>query len=80
MSSAAEASGLFVNTALSSFDQVTNYSIKLHLDVLKFELAYNKTNQMTRAPSEDSDQPGHPPSLIRVFAVSINNHLILSYP
>ena len=21
------------------------------------------------APSEDSDQPGHPPSLIRVFAV-----------
>ena len=21
-----------------------------------------------RAPSEDSDQPGHPPSLIRVFA------------
>ena len=24
---------------------------------------------MTCAPSEDSDQPGHPPSLIRVFAV-----------
>ena len=24
---------------------------------------------MTYAPSEDSDQPGHPPSLIRVFAV-----------
>ena len=22
------------------------------------------------APSEDSDQPGHPPSLIRVFAVA----------
>ena len=27
-----------------------------------------KTNKMTCAPSEDSDQPGHPPSLIRVFA------------
>ena len=29
----------------------------------------NKTNKMTCAPSEDSDQPVHPPSLIRVFAV-----------
>ena len=29
------------------------------------------TNQQNEsAPSEDSDQPGHPPSLIRVFAVS----------
>ena len=28
-----------------------------------------KTNKMACAPSEDSDQPGHPPSLIRVFAV-----------
>ena len=27
------------------------------------------TNKMTFVPSEDSDQPGHPPSLIRVFAV-----------
>ena len=25
--------------------------------------------QVACAPSEDSDQPGHPPSLIRVFAV-----------
>ena len=30
---------------------------------------HDKTNKMTCAPSEDSDQPGHPPSLIRVFAV-----------
>ena len=28
------------------------------------EPQYNKTNKMTCAPSEDSDQPGHPPSLI----------------
>ena len=28
-----------------------------------------RLNKMTFAPSEDSDQPGHPPSLIRVFAV-----------
>ena len=30
---------------------------------------HNKTNKMTYAPSEDSDQPGNPPSLIRVFAM-----------
>ena len=29
----------------------------------------DKTNKMAWAPSEDSDQPGHPPSLIRIFAV-----------
>ena len=32
------------------------------------------------APSEDSDQIGHPPSLIRVFAVHIKNDWVLSYP
>ena len=33
------------------------------------ESPHDKTNKMAWAPSEDSDQPGHPPSLIRVFAV-----------
>ena len=32
------------------------------------------------APSEDSDQPGHPPSLIRVFAVRMRKYWVLSYP
>ena len=31
----------------------------------------DKTNKMACAPSEDSDQPGHPPSQIRVFAVRL---------
>ena len=31
-------------------------------------------------PSEDSDQPGHPPSLIRVFAVRMKKVWVLSYP
>ena len=31
-------------------------------------------------PSEDSDQPGHPPSLIRVFAVHMKKAWVLSYP
>ena len=34
-----------------------------------FEPAHDKTNKMACAPSEDSDQPGYPPRLIRVFAV-----------
>ena len=32
------------------------------------------------APSEDSDQPGHPPSLIRAFAVRMVKPWVLSYP
>ena len=32
------------------------------------ELPRDKTNKLTCAPSEDSDQPGHPPSPIRFFA------------
>ena len=32
------------------------------------------------APSEDSDQPGHPPSLIRVFALRMKKAWVLSYP
>ena len=31
------------------------------------EPPHDKTNRMAFVPSEDSDQPGHPPSLIRVF-------------
>ena len=40
----------------------------------------DKTNKMACAPSKDSDQPRHPPSLIRVFAVSLKKARILSYP
>ena len=32
------------------------------------------------AHSEESDQTGHPPSLIRVFAVRTKRHWVLSYP
>ena len=34
-----------------------------------FEPPHNKTNKITFVPSEDSDQPGHLPSLTRVFVV-----------
>ena len=35
---------------------------------------------MACAPSEDSDQPGHPSSLIRVYAVRVKKAWVLSYP
>ena len=44
------------------------------------ELLHNKTNGMACVPSEDSDQPGHPPSLIRVFAVRMKKPWVLIYP
>ena len=38
-----------------------------------------ENQQCCCASSEDSDQPGHPPSLIRVFAVRMEVALTLSY-
>ena len=44
-------------------------------------LAATRQNQQNDcAPSEDSDQPGHPPSLIRVFAVRMKKPWVLSCP
>ena len=43
--------------------------------------AATRQNQQNEcAPSEDSDQPGHPPSLIRFFAVRMKKAWVLSYP
>ena len=39
-----------------------------------------KINKMVCAPSDDSDQQGHPPSLIRVFIVCMKKAWFLSYP
>ena len=47
----------------------------------KNHLNHLMTNQQYGcAASEDSDQPGHPPSLIRVFAVRMKKGWNLSYP
>ena len=45
-----------------------------------FEPAHDKTYKMACAPSKDSDQPGHLPSLIRLFAVHMKKAWVLSYP
>ena len=44
---------------------VSQPSGKEHATV--FEPAHDKTSKMACAPSKDLDQPGHPPSLIRVL-------------
>ena len=44
-----------------------------------FKPTHDKTNKKMCAPSEDSDQPGHPPSLIRVFADRMTKAWVLSY-
>ena len=56
------------------------YAIYKQANNLLLEPKHDKTNKMTCAPCEDWDQPGHPPSLIRVFAVRMKNHCVLSYP
>ena len=39
-----------------------------------------QNQQSDCAPSEDSDQAGHPPSLISAFAVHMKKACVLSYP
>ena len=41
---------------------------------------HDKTNEMICAPSEDSDQPRHPPSLIIDFTVRTKKHWAIGYP
>ena len=48
--------------------------------LVSFEPPHDKTSKMACVPSEDTDQPGHPPSLIRVFAVRMKKAWVLSYP
>ena len=42
--------------------------------------SHDKTNKMACTPSEDSDQTGRMPSLIRIFAVGTKKAWVLSYP
>ena len=51
-------------------------------EVLETELSHDMTKptQNGYVPSKDSDQPGHPPSLIRVFALHMKKPWALSYP
>ena len=44
------------------------------------EPPHEESNNTACAPSEYSDQPGHPPSLIGVFALRMKKAWVLSYP
>ena len=46
---------------------------------LLIEPEHDKANAITCASSEESDQPGYPSSLIKVFAVHTKTFWVLSY-
>ena len=59
------------------------YDLKFgtHTIICNVKWAATWQNQQSDcAPSEDSDQPGHSSSLIRVFAVHMKKAWVLSYP
>ena len=70
----------FRPSALSPRDCHTESLPYLNAFTILNEPPHETTNKMTCAPSEDSDQPGHPLSLIRVFAVRMKKGWVLSYP
>ena len=47
------------------------------IDVGSEDSEHDKTNKITCAPSEVSNQSGHPPSLISIFAVWRTKHLLM---
>ena len=52
-----------------------------HIVLIWIQLSCDMTKPtMWQCASEDSDQPGHPPSLIRVFTVRMKKPWVLSYP
>ena len=55
------------NACAQTFSRARDVALCLKLPLAPYEPPHDKTNKMTFAPSEDSDQPGHPPSLISVF-------------
>ena len=64
---------------LSTFNMLCKESKYLWSSI--YIWAATRQNQLSDcAPSEDSVQPGHPPSLIRVFAVRMKKAWVLNYP
>ena len=54
-------------------------ALRMKSSMVIYEPHRDKTNKMACAPSKDLYQPGHPPSLIRVFAVRLKKARTLSY-
>ena len=49
--------------------QVILWVLSCSSSMLSLRLPHDKIKEMACAPSKDSDQPGHPASLTRVYAV-----------
>ena len=57
--------------------------LKHHWSLIGYKPAHDKTNKMSLGPAKTqispADQPGHPPSLIRVLAVCMKKPWVLRY-
>ena len=75
--------GWMIYMCLSWWSRSWSDAYGTHLKTLHatdtIEPPYDKTNKLPCAPSEDSDQPGHPPSLITVFTIRMKKAWVLSY-
>ena len=67
-----------IKEMLEELTSKSRYLAKLK-NIMLIWAATWQNQQNECAPSEDSDQPGHPPSLIRVFAVRMKKPWVLSY-
>ena len=56
------------------------HDVILYIGFCTTQVATRKPYLLTCAPNEDSDQPAHPRSLIRVYVVRMNKLCILGYP
>ena len=68
---------------LSLYNSLDVFSLTFSLALFVFLYIWAATWQKQQnecVPSEDSDQPGHPPSLIRVFTILMKKPWVLSYP
>ena len=59
---------------------VEESSIFICDSLLQKNVSLGKTKKIACALSEDSDQPGHPPSLTRFFTVRMKKAWVLRYP
>ena len=68
------------NTIYSLFNFIIMTAIFTDNSIFLIWAATWQNQQCGCVPREDSDQPGHSPSLIRVFAVRMKKAWVLSYP
>ena len=71
---------LSASEVITILNRTENHETRSKVRLIMKWAATWQNQQIECAPSEDSYQPGHPPSLIRVFAVHVKKAWFLSYP